>query len=249
MFTNPKDVALSRRIRFFLLLWLFSASAAAADATKIPAVGDWLEYRLAFPRDPLESTIRRSLETRKIDIDALPPAEAPPSGDPEAFREIGELDEDPAAPPSGNLFSPRFQPERRWNAMPLRIEVREVRPDGLDVILTLPGYAHDAFIPLAGPPLPGVSDSDAGAAPSRPHRQPGLAHMLGKREYPVAMEWVDDPDKGFARLVSPELPFGLARFASPHCDLVLVEMGGFPAPPFPIPDPRIEPPPGKLFPP
>ncbi|MDR1612208.1 MAG: hypothetical protein LBT97_05420 [Planctomycetota bacterium] len=205
---------------------------------KIPAVGDWLEYRLAFPVDPLEDSIRRDIGSGEEEAESSSAAPTP-----------GESDGggDGASKSSAHLFEPRFQPETRWNAMPLRLEILGAEPDAVRVMLTLPGFAHETSVPLGGMAGTGVRHSEIGMAAIRDRQE--RRHTVGRREYPVFMERLDDPEKGYIRLVSSELPFGFARFASPHCDLILVDMGGFPAPAFPVQDVPVAPPPGKLFPP
>ena len=56
------------RRRPLLSLCIFIAAAcpeagepASLDALAVPVAGEWMEYQVAFPLDPLESSIRRSI--------------------------------------------------------------------------------------------------------------------------------------------------------------------------------------------
>ncbi|MDR0361795.1 MAG: hypothetical protein LBJ46_03785 [Planctomycetota bacterium] len=225
-----------------LCLMVVAAFGDASEIRKIPAPGDWIEYRIAFPVDPLEDAIRDTLGEAADNATG-----GMTNGEPRDMRALGY--------DAG--FSPNFRPKQRWTVMPLRLEIKAVREGGLDVLASYPGFAHESFLPLDRsalplPFVPGGDDALAGHASANPDAVvekdfTRLLHAVGSRKYPVSLERCDDPGNGFVRLVSDDLPFGMARFASPHCDLALVAMGSFPAPEFPVSGVVIEPPPGEFF--
>lgn len=189
--------------------------------------GDWLEYRIAFPVDPLEN----SLSPNRI-----------------APHDDGHIPMDAAFPgvPSGSDRStqPAFKPPAAWRVLPLRVEVMLVEEEGCRIHLTLNGLAGDVFLPLRRPESPSPFRYEAPQAEDAT----GI-HIFGDTEYPVQIIRRQDPRGGFVRLSNPDLPFGLARFATDNVDLSLVGMGKGAPPGFPLPETEVHlvPAPGLLY--
>ncbi len=73
------------------------------------------------------------------------------------------------------------------------------------------------------------------------------SQKIGDLFYDVQVFRDPDPETGFVRHVNRELPFGLARFATPYVDVILVDMGSGDEPPFPSARAAVSPPPGALW--
>lgn len=248
-------------------------SGEAAPASAPPKAGEWYEYVVAYPLDPMETAIREIIDRSKPIITGT-------SGSAVAMtKSTAEgvlVDTQPA-----NETEPVFDPEPVWFAMPLRLEILRVDPNGCQVMLTYAGRRDEVFLPLARNGSSSENESDAAAAGptvvgDNPKEEEELVkdldymfsresfvgeieqtgqlerhsgrHWVGDHGIEVMLEQNPDPDLGFTRLVSPEAPFGLARFATPYVDFSLVDRGFGIAPEFPVPDALIDPPPGKLHP-
>lgn len=230
----------------------------AVPGAKMPRAGEWIEYVVAFPLDPLEYSIRAQSTAGNGDAPAIA--------------------EDADAAPSANAPHPVFDPPTAWGSNNLRLEILKVVDQGCQARMTYNGIRHEVFLPLAPPPE-GVAGQPQPSGPSTPDMdvsgdapidnnhladifddstQPASAaqanepehtrgkHWLGDFAVDVDIERSGDPHTGYTRMTSPEVPFGLARFANDYLDLILVGKGlGLP-PEFPYPDIRIQPSPGKL---
>lgn len=193
------------------------------SAGRMLQVGEWVEYLVAFPIDPLENS--------------LAPNPVPPP--------VSEaVEPDPGLPTVGEFpFQPVFDPPEAWLALPLRLEVIRVDEEGLQVRLTFEGMGRNVFLPLRkpdwGPPFryeaPQPEDTAA-------------VHVIAGVEYRVTVTRRRDPRGGYVRLGSPDLPFGLARFATENVDIALVGMGEGQPPAFPLAGTGdMSPPPGVLY--
>ncbi len=191
-----------------------AASAAGPDladvfdfsqATK-PRPGDWLEYLVAFPADPLESSLRN----------AAGPLPAPPSAD--------AADPDPGAPAQ---FQPVFEPPTTWRIVPVRLQIREVDDDGCNAELTFAGQTVPVRLDASPREAQAEFTYDAGGEAERVVR-------IGGAEYRVREVRRTGSGYGFVRWFSAEIPFGTVRFATGHVDVQLVATGrGAPPDEFP----------------
>lgn len=205
-------------------------SGAVADAFAVaqapqPRPGEWLEYRVAFPVDPLEHSLSPGQ------------GEVAPSG--RTPMRITGGDE-------GELvfFVPHFEPERVWRVAPLRLEVREVEADGCNVVMTFAGRSHELFMPKAagGGDGPDFYYDREESADARGEVR------IGEHGYEVEETRRISERYGLVRWTSAEVPFGIVRFATPDVDMALVGMGIGRAPDFPLEvRAEIEPPLGLLY--
>lgn len=90
-------------------------------AARRPEAGEWLDYLVAFPVDPLENSLRS---------DAVP---FPGDGT--------DAMEDDFFPP------PHSDPPALWRTLPLRLEVLQVDAAGVEVRVTFAGQTQDAVLP------------------------------------------------------------------------------------------------------
>lgn len=192
---------------------LFDVSAA-----RRPRPGEWLEYLVSYPVDPLENR--------------LDPNPVPPPGADAGFAVVPEF-----------FTRPDFEPAVAWRGLPLRLVVLGSDDEAVRARLYFGDRQQDIALPLrsSGPKAGFIYDFPA---PDPEWRQFRLNNLY----YEVRFERRRAGDSGFARLTSPELPFGLARFATPDVDVVLVGMGEGEAPEFPLAaaDP-VEPPLGLFY--
>lgn len=199
------------------VMWWCGLSVAAE-----PAAGDWLEYVVAYPVDPLENSLRPI---------PLPSPLMPREHDPEH-----ESQASPDAPVS--RFSPvlpEFEAPTVWRTLPLRVSIAGRADGGFNVIVNLDGNSSSVILPFASARQP-TGDPD------------GTANQkIGDMLYNIQVFRDSDPETGFIRHVSEELPFGLARFATPYVDVILVDMGSGEEPPFPSTRVAVSPPPGTLW--
>ena len=253
-----------------LAAWIVLAQTAAGGDSPIPAFpavpgakaprpGEWLEYVVSFPLDPLEQSIRASIIPGSDDNERTQTHETRPT-------------------PRTATPNPSFDPPIEWGSYPLRLEILSTTREGCNAIMTFNDLRHEVFLPLAPPrdnasamaanqaairtpqvtgdaPIDNASlkdifeDAAQQSAFADPENEPIRAkgqHWLGDLAIEVESECVLAPNTGYTRLTSPEVPFGLARFASDFLDLALVAKGMGNPPDFPCPDTQIEPPPGTL---
>lgn len=203
-----------------VFLLVLAAPAAAGDpgesvpdifdpaAGRRPAVGEWLEYLVAYPADPLEN---------RLGPHPLPP----PAGKkpPPKTRVVG---------PGLIIDEPVFEPGGAWRALPLRLIVREREENGYRVTMTFAGTARDLFLPATRPEKPAEFRYEP------PQPEPGNArHRVGDNDFEVRVTERRGRRSGFIRYFHPDLPFGIARFATADLDLILVATGTGEPPPFP----------------
>lgn len=195
---------------------------AAARARK-PVPGEWIEYRVGFPVDPLENSLRPD------------PAVLPGVGTSGSAVEM--LD-------GYEIYKPAFEPEVSWRVLPLRLEIRQVTPDGCNAILTFEGSSHQFFLPMESDEAEGELYYDA----PKEGDDRSIFVKMGGEEYEVEVIRRSGDGYGFVRYFSPEVPFGVFRFATGDVDLVMVGCGRGRPPAFPLAgDIPIDPPLGRLF--
>lgn len=201
------------------------AGALSETPGRRPRPGEWMEYRVAFPIDPLENLL------------AARPA-APP------VREGGGMPA-PAGEDAGwGAIRPMVEPETAWRVLPLRIEMREMDDDGFNAEVTFAGMTRQVRVPASDPGPKADFHYDDDKQPSPPK----TVVRLGDRDVLVETVTRRADGYGFTRQTNPELPFGLFRFATGNVDLILVGTGYGRPPDFPLPEPEaIRPPSGTLF--
>ncbi len=97
--------------------------------------GEWLEYRICYPVDPLENSLLPS---------PLPPPPEPP---PEAAKTPPPADDAKPAEEEYVYFRPMFEPPVAWREAPLRLEITQVDDNGCRAELLFEGLRHEAFFP------------------------------------------------------------------------------------------------------
>ncbi len=209
---------------------LAAALPGAVDARPLRP-GEWLEYLISYPADPLEHSLRT--------MESAPPPPAPSEQDPD--NPDGE--EEPAY--ADEIYiEPSFEPPLVWHSVPLRLEVRAVEPESVRVWMTLDTSSAEVAIPLA--PAPTGNAEVFYDEPQPPVRTD--QYRVGDTPFAVQVLERHAPGLGFVRLSSPDLPFGLARFATNTVDIALIGMGEGDPPAFPLPRPdNLTPAPGALY--
>lgn len=188
-----------------------------------PRPGDWMEYHIAFPADPLESRLRP-----ENGIAARPSGRAPETVG------GGGVDYDALA-----RLEPVFDPPETWVTVPVRIQIREVFEDGCNAEVTFAGETRAVRLGAAREARAEFR-YDAGGEAEK-------ALRIGGREYAVSEVRREGSDYGFVRWFSTEIPFGTVRFATEHVDMQIVGFGRGAPPEFPIhPEEEIAPPLGSL---
>ena len=202
------------------------AGAAVPDvfnpgAARHPRAGEWLEYRVAYPADPLENS---------LDPNPAVPPSATASGQEGSDTEVAGI-------------HPMSAPPAAWRVLPLRLEILAVEEGGCRVATTFAGVTREVFMPLT------VTGDGAEFHYNAPQPQDGTGtHRVSGTDYPVAVTRRHGDGYGFVRLSNPDLPFGIARFATADVDLILIGAGEGHPPAFPLPDDdAANPPPGMLY--
>lgn len=191
-----------------------------------PRPGDWLEYHIAFPVDPLENSL--SPNPAPTPGVAAAPAAPPPAS--------GEADD--SLPPA---VQPAFDLAPAWRTVPLRLEIREVDDSGCNAELTFGGETVSLRLPASGDAAEGSFHYGDGAETERQTR-------IGGATYTVREIRRTGSGYGFVRWFSREIPFGTVRFATEDADLRLVGFGRGVPPDFPLrPADEASPAPGILY--
>lgn len=107
------------------------ADMLASSGGPVPVPGQWMEYRIAWPADPLEDQLSRP---------QLPPA-------------------DPEAEPAPIV--PVFEPPPVWQVMPLRLEITDRTADQLVARMRVDTRTYTVTLPLAGAPADEAFARDA----------------------------------------------------------------------------------------
>ncbi len=216
------------------VLDLFDPEAAAK-----PQAGQWLEYRVAFPVDPMENALSGKPLAPLIKEEPVRIQIAPQND-----QKKGKGND-----PEYYIVQPDFDPPVSWRVLPLRLEIRQIGIEGIQILLTLAGASHTVTIDHA-------SDSALDRYIAKFYYDPPqpedvtLSYRLGDSDYEITVVRRHHDLHGFVRWYSPLVPFGVVRYATADVDLALVAMGEGKAPDF-LPDEviaeRLQPPPGLLY--
>lgn len=223
-----------------LLLLATGARAGAVEAAQIPAAGvalllhvtakppapgQWIEYRLAFPVDPLENSLRPDpLPQPHVGAGGIPPGGA--------VEVDGEF-----------YIRPSFEPATAWQVLPLRLEIQTVDSLGFTAVLLFEDGRQPLHFPIETGDARGEFHYDADREQNR-----AVTVRLDNGEYQALATVRRAGEYGYARIAGDDAPFGLFRFANENVDLVLVGMGTGTPPPFPLnPTEPVTPPPGLFY--
>lgn len=192
-------------------------------AARRPTAGEWLEYRVAFPVDPLENSLRTDpaslpgMEAAAQTGSDAPAGNGPPA---EAYAEYAY-----------EYIPPIFEPAESWRIIPLRLEIQESDAKGCNAILVYGKGREEVYLPAAqhGAEPDFLYDNDGGGSKQ-------LSVRIGGADYAVDETRRSGIGYGFVRWVAAEAPFGVVRFATAHVDLMLVGQGNDTrsAPDFPL---------------
>lgn len=240
---------------------------SAIRGARLPKAGEWLEYVIAFPVDPLEKSIRDFIEPTAPSNNAPSAPEPLASGENTPLSQIYVIDREPV-----------FEAPADWHSMRLRLEITSVDQDGCHAIMRYENRQDVVVIPFDVDPTgekpiideteepPADEDDVRGDAPVDPAQLDELfsgiideeerpeasvrefsSHWVGNRSISVEIERGGDMLEAFVRLSSRDVPFGVVRFATTDVDFVLVDHGVGIAPDFPLSEIHIEPEVGKLL--
>lgn len=190
-----------------------------------PIVGEWVEYLVCHPVDPLENSLSPN------------PIAPPPESDANAAE--------PLVIDGNVIFPPIAEPPVSWRALPLRLVFVGREEDGYRVAMTFAGETGEYLLPAR----PRAAGSGQEFRYKTPQSDPGVArHLVGDLEYEVTVTERRGDTHGFVRYFHRDLPFGIARFATADVDIILVGMGESTPPAFPLALPAPpRPSPGALY--
>lgn len=213
------------------------ADAFAAESARKPVAGEWAEYRVAFPVDPLENSLR-------TDPAPLPGVEAASSREEDAKAGAGTLAED-TGEHEYEYIQPVFESEVGWRILPVRLIVEGLNDGEWSVVMEYEGGRETIQLPAAErePEAEFLYDRDGGGMKR-------LFLRIDGTEYEIDETRRFGSGYGFVRWFSRAAPFGIVRFATEHVDVMLVGRGddARSAPEFPLRTPdKIEPPLGLLY--
>ena len=215
------------------------ASFPAIPGARAPRAGEWIEYVVSFPLDPLEHSIRSGFAPNGGD-------QNPSFDPPQAWSSVPLRLEILKADGQGYQAAMTYGGFRQEVILPLfpapdAAAGRTAPSDsGMEVRGDIPGERarlDDVFAPPSQP-----ADQTAFRKPEDDRER----HWLGDTAIEVDVARNSEPYVGYTRLTSPEAPFGLARFANSRLDMILVGVGAGIPPEFPLADIHIDPPPGEL---
>jgi len=174
--------------------------------------GDWLEWRLTAPADPLEARLADEAEAKGRD-------RAVPASTPSR----------PATP-----AAPVTELPKRWQTGSYRLEVASVTEDGPVLgIRLLSGVAVIGAYPAR---VKGLLSPLMRRQPEDEEITVGSA-VLSLNGAPLTVRterWATAPGVEWERWTSETVPGGLVRMAGPNADLVLVGWGNGEEPAFPL---------------
>lgn len=199
-------------------------NAFDSSLAKRPEVGEWLEYRIAYPVDPLENSLRT--DPAPVPLDNASQGEEPAGAADDAFF---------------SSFKPSFEPPASWRVLPLRLEILGTNGDGTKALLTFEGISREVVLPSGGREAADFHYD----APQKPDERTTV--LIGGVATEVEVVRRQAENYGFVRYFSAEVPFGVVRFATGNVDLILVGLGKTPPPAFPLDTDPVQPPPGLLY--
>ncbi len=216
------------------LLDLFDSEAAPK-----PHAGQWLEYRVAFPVDPMENALGGN---------PLPPLK---QEEPIRIQIAPQNDKQKGKGKETEYYivQPDFDPPVAWRVLPLRLEIREISIEGIRIFITLAGYSHTVTIDHASDTSLDRFISKFYYDPPQPEDKT-LSYRLGDSDYELTVVQRNHDRYGFVRWFSPLVPFGMVRYATADVDLALVAWGEGKAPDFLLDEviaERLQPPLGLLY--
>lgn len=223
------------RILVILLAIPLSLTAGDADSTlpdtfdsaigRRPVAGEWLEYLVAYPIDPLEN----SLVPNPVPPPSRSDANQPP----------------PVVTDEYVIHQPISEPFPAWRVLPLRMVLLTVEDNGYRVAVTFAGTTREHFWPAQ----PESSNTRAPAFQyDMPLTEQTAEYRVGGERFDALVTKRHGENLGFIRLHHHDIPFGIARFATADIDLILVGMGTNAPPDFPLRLPeQPHPPPGALY--
>lgn len=190
-----------------------------------PYIGEWLEYVVCYPVDPLEN----SLSPNPLS----PPGKAAGVAGGASGGGVGDF-----------VFEPRFEPPAAWRRVPLRLEIVQVGEEGFRALLRFGGLRREVSLPLRA-----YDEGEAEFVYEAPQPEDvRRAVIVGDEEFVCTLTRRRAGGYGFARLSHSDLPFGLARFATRYVDVILVDRGVGLPPDFPSRLGRgVDPEPGLFF--
>lgn len=231
-----KGIPVRKRLRalwtFGLALLWFLHPAAAGDVPDVfdpssarrPRPGEWLEYRIAFPVDPLENSLSAA---------PVPPLAA-------KDQPLSDGDEESLDAPFA-IIPPVLESPEAWRVLPLRLELREITDEGVNAVLTFAGESHEVFLPSSGEEPADFYYDERQSVDAR------TSTIVNGSSIDVEVTRRVADDYGFVRYFSPDVPFGIVRFATENVDLVLVGTGYGRPPEFPLDAGDPNPPAGALY--
>lgn len=195
------------------------------ESGRRPVIGEWVEYLVCHPVDPLENSLVPN---------PIPP---PPETDAGTAQ--------PVVVDNSVIFPPAAEPAASWRALPLRLVFTGQEDDGYRVVMTFAGETGERLLPFRAP----AAEENRTFRYKEPQPEPRAArHMVGDLEYEVSVTERRGESHGFIRYVHRDLPFGIARFATADVDIILVGMGDGTPPAFPLtPGAPPRPSPGALY--
>lgn len=198
------------------------ARGALRVTARPPRPGDWMEYRVAFPVDPLENSLRP---------------------DPAPLPQVDIADEVVTGVDGELYITPSFDQRVGWRILPLRLEVTAADALGFAAVLRFEKISRTVRFPIGRGEAGGEFYYDG---PQPPDEKVEIVLDAGRYEGVGIRR--NGGNYGFVRWVGEEAPFGLFRFATASVDLILVGMGSGAAPGFPLSvTTPIVPPPGALY--
>ena len=183
---------------------LLSGMALAGEAPPLKT-GDWLEWRLTVPGDPLEARLASEAETKEKDA---------------------------AVPASTSSAAPAAELPGRWKTIPFRWKVTET---GLSLQRRMGDAEQRSMGDFSfsisrngisvAPPVGEKTDVAIGSA---------VLTVNGAPLEVRTERWSTAPGVEWERWTSETVPGGLVRMAGPNADLVLVGWGNGEEPAFPL---------------
>lgn len=182
----------------------------ASESVPKPRAGQWFEFRLAFPVDPMENALSGSPLPALVEAEPIRIPIVPQQG-----KEKGQ---------EFFITQPDFNPPVVWRTVPLRLEVEEISIEGIRLVLTFGGRSYPVTIDHVGDSAVDRFTGKFYYDLSQPEDR-SFIYRLGGMDYEVTEVRREHESYGFVRWFCPLVPFGVVRYATRDVDLVLVGMG------------------------